>query len=256
MKFYAVLLISLFCSQIHAQSESVQVLTRQYIEYVPSLEEPCKDDTSKYWLMHEIDFEYPKLKSSDPKTDSVFNALVTQQVIYAHPYSYEYEVDLSQDSVNVHDNYCYHDTPFRTGLNYELIQLDTNIISLEFYFYDEACCGGHGFRGRDIPFTYDLKQQKEIRLDDIVADKQPFLKMLNDSLQPVFVEKMVDPAEQFSVSDMDMGFSVKENRIKLAIEYPSNSGSPPFVFCYITLAPEQYAGLLREGLAFLKGEGN
>ena len=124
MKITLLFIAAMLSVRAFSQVDSVEVNKRHYYEYVPGKEEPCKHDPSKYWLMHEIDFSYPELKSSDSKTDSVFNALVTKQVIYAHPYSHEHEVDLSQDSVNVHDNYCYEDTPFRTGLGYELKDLD------------------------------------------------------------------------------------------------------------------------------------
>lgn len=238
----SLLLITIVCS---GQTEVYHVSEQEYVEFIPGTEK-CESDTTQYAVDHEVHFIYPHFQSNQQNVDTL-NKCIEQQVISMHPFAADEHIELNHQQVNEEDR-CVIYSPFRTSLSFEIQHMGTPLLSFDFLFFEEACCGGHGSRWETIPFTYDFQKQKRLYLKDITLDEAVLLNRLNHLLNERFEEEGIDANERFKVEHLHLPFSFDDQQLTIPIYYPEQIAPIPFTFCYLNILLETLNGEVELGL--------
>lgn len=160
----------LLCSQVKIQ-------TRTYLLYEWSRDDfQCEnaEESDTVVCINIVNYAYPFAVSSDQKLAGLINQVVKTTFEHSEP-------SMKYRSIKTS---CPEEKPALENMNYEVRKNHAGILSFVLFKDWEPAGLGNGFRHDALPFTFDLKAKKRLKIADLIAEQ-------NESLIRTIVLKQI-----------------------------------------------------------------
>ncbi len=129
-----------------------------------------------------------------------------------------YYEEVKKQAKNLHDALQITNIKFISEVDYEVKKNEGNLLSMIITKYTYSG-GAHGFT-ENIPYNYDLRDGKNVKLNDLFEDEIDYIQILNDEINRQINEEIKKNPEYkdmiyFKTIDKSQPFYIKDNNLTL-----------------------------------------